>query len=1013
MMNDVRVISRRLTPCGAPRRMLRRTITRCVSAGAVMWLAMTTAAPTTLSAQTTTGSIRGYIRGPNNTAVPDAQVAASNVAMGMNRGTVSNASGFYNLAGLRPATYEVTVRRIGFTPQTRTVTVGIGQTITLDLSIQETATQLAAVAVVTTSTETSRTSEVGTNVTREQIQNLPTFERNFLDLARLAPGMTATAVNNSDKFISAGGQPPEAVNVFVDGASYKNDVLRGGVVGQDASKGNPFPQGAVQEFRVITQNYKAEYQKAASAIITATTRSGTNQWEADAFAFGVGKSYVARDAISAQRGEPRPDYKRLQAGGSLGGPIAKDKLFFFGTYELNARDEPGYVRLGGDTLSAPPSLIAQLQPLTGQFTSEFREHLGFGKLTWQKSDRSTIDASANIRRETDFRGFGNQTSFQAAENLDVDVYTGVANWKYAGDRWLNEAQLSGQRFTWGAIPKSETPIVQDYQGLLRVGGKDASQDFTQTRLTLRNDLTRSGVQFGGDHVFKGGASVDFLSYEAIKNQQATPVYRYRKDENYARPFEAVYGFGDPKVTTDNQQFGAYLQDDWTVTPRLVLNLGLRWDVETNMINNDYVTPAPLADSLRGALNSKLVVDRPVLKSDGTCCNTQQVRVIDELGGLDRYITTGSSDRPVFKNAWQPRVGASFDVTGSGRSVLFAGAGIYYDRNYWNTLFDERFRRQYNVPRIDFRTSCPAGSPVNCVVWDPKYLDPAQLKTLSGTAGVPEIFLVANDLKPPKTYQFSGGLRQGIGRALVTLSYNGVRGDNGMNFVRASGFGGLGPNYATAFVTDDRVKSWYDAMQVQIDRPILADTRWGGSIAYTLARSDEQGQTTDIFWGFDDKYPTVGDLPRRRAPGNQVHTIVANGIVRLPWTIYASTIVNLGTGLTINADDNSAGSAFGQQRKYVYSPPTQPFLGIGHVFSTQTVDLRVEKAFGFADAQRVSIVADVFNTFNNANYGCYNATIESTPNPNYNTPGCAGLGRRLQVGLRYGLQPISPRAIQGQ
>jgi hypothetical protein len=968
--------------------------------------AVLTAIARPAGAQTTTGNIRGYVRGPNDTPVPDAQVAARDPSMGLTRGTVSNTSGFYNLAGLRPGSYELTVRRIGFTPQTRTVTVGIGQTLTVDFTIQEAATQLAAVSVTTTATETARTSEVGTNVSQEQIQRLPNFERNFLDLARLAPGITPTAVNNSDKFISAGGQPPEAVNVFVDGATYKNDVLRGGVVGQDASKGNPFPQAAVQEFRIITQNYKAEYQKASSAIITATTRSGTNQWEADAFAFGVGKSYVARDAIAAQRGEARPDYKRLQAGGSIGGPIAKDKLFFFGTYELNARNEPQYVRFGGDSLTAPTALVSQLRPLTGQFTSEFREHLGFGKLTWAKSDRSTVDVGGTLRRDTDFRGFGGQTVFQAAENLDVNVYTGVANWKYAGDRWLNEAQVNFQHFTWGSIPKTTTPIVQDYQGLLRVGGKDASQDFTQNRLSLRNDITRSAVSWAGDHTFKAGAYVDLLSYEAIKNQQATPVLSYRKDENFARPFAAAYGFGDPKVSTNNQQIGAYIQDDWTVTPRLVLNLGLRWDVETNMINNTYVTPAPLADSLRGALNSKLFVDRPVLKPDGTCCNTVQVRVIDELGGLDRYITTGRSDRPVYLGAWQPRVGGSFDLLGNGRTVLFGGAGIYFDRNYWNTLFDERFRRQYSIPRIDFRTSCPAGSPVNCVVWDPRYLDPAQLKQLSGTAGVPEIFLVANDLKPPKSYQFSGGVRQGIGRALLTLSYNGVRGENGMNFVRASPFGGLGPNYLTAFVTDDRVKSWYDAMQLQIERGIQPDTRWGGSIAYTLARADEQGQTTDLFWGFDDKYPTVGDLPRRRAPGNQTHTITANGIVRIPFQIYLSSIVNLGSGLTVNAQNNTNGSAFGQQISYVYSPPTKPFLGIGHVFSTQDVDFRVEKSFSLASVQRISLVADLFNAFNNANYGCYNATIENPPNPNYNTPGCAGLGRRLQVGLRYGWQPVS-------
>jgi len=1000
MTSGVRIAS----PRGSPNHAARRAFL----IGAVAALAAI--APPT-QAQTTTGNIRGYVRGPNNTAVPDAQVAARDPAMGTNRGTVSNTSGFYSLAGLRPGNYELTVRRIGFTPQTRTVTVGIGQTLTVDFSIQQAAAQIAAVQVVATPTETARTSEVGTNVSEEQIQRLPNFERNFLDLARLAPGITPTAVNSTDKFISAGGQPAEAVNVFVDGATYKNDVLLGGVVGQDASKGNPFPQGAVQEFRIITQNYKAEYQKAASAIITATTRSGTNQWEADAFAFGVGKSYVARDAFSASRGDPRPDYQRLQAGGSIGGPLVQNKLFLFGTYEFNGRNEPEYVRLGGDTLFAPPSLVSSLQPLTGQSTSEFREHLGFGKLTWAKSDRSTVDLSGSLRKDTDFRGFGGTTTFQGAENLDVNVYTGVANWRYAADRWINEAQVNVQHFTWGSIPKSTTPIVQDYQNLLRVGGKDASQDFTQNRISLRNDVTRTAAHWGGDHTIKGGVYIDFLTYEAIKNQQATPVYRYRKDEDFARPFEAVYGFGDPKVSTNNRQFGAYLQDDWSVTPRLVLNLGLRWDAETNMINNNYVTPTPLADSLRGPLNGQLYVNRPVLRSNGVCCDTTQVRVIDELGGLNRFITTGKSDRPIYLGAWQPRVGASYDLTGNNRTVLFGGVGIYYDRNYWNSLFDERFRRQYSIPIIEFRDACPAGSPVNCVVWDPKYLDPNQLKQLSGTAGLPEVFLVGNDLKPPKTYQFSGGVRQGWGRSLVTLSYNGVRGYNGMNFVQASPSGGLGPNYAQAFVTDDRVKTWYDAMQLQIDRPILADTRWGGAIAYTLARSQEQGQSTDLFWGFDNRYPTVGDLPQRRAPGNQVHTITANAIVRIPWQVYFSTIINLGSGQTVNALDNTNGSAYGQQISYVYAPPTKPFLGIGHVFAYQNVDLRLEKAFTLASAQRISVVADLFNAFNNGNYGCFNTTIENPPNPNYNTPGCAGLGRRLQLGLRYGLQPIHQAGTQ--
>jgi hypothetical protein len=186
----------------------------------------------------------------------------------------------------------------------------------------------------------------------------------------------------------------------------------------------------------------------------------------------------------------------------------------------------------------------------------------------------------------------------------------------------------------------------------------------------------------------------------------------------------------------------------------------------------------------------------------------------------------------------------------------------------------------------------------------------------------------------------------------------------------------------------------------------------------LARSEEQGQTTsgEIFWGFDDHYPTVPDIPRRRAPGDQTHQIVANGIVQLPYQINLSSIVTLGSGLTTNATDASGGFGYGVETKYTYSPPTKPFLGIGHVFSTQNVDFRLEKAFTLGGTQSVSVLADLFNAFGNANYGCYEATIKppNESNAAYNTPGCAAFGRRLQVGVRYGLTPVRQTGgVQGQ
>src|SRR5690242_8605424 len=279
-------------------------VVRALTLGAAVLVTFATSA----AGQTTTGAVRGYARDQAGAPIEGAQITARNVQMNVPRNTVTNASGFYNVAGLRPGAYDVTIRRIGFSPQTRSVQVQIGQTIDLDVQLTPAATTLQGVTVTAAAVQETRTSEVGTNVTRDQLQNLPNFERNILDFASLAPGISPQGVSSTNKVIVAAGQPPEAVNLFVDGATYKNDVLRGGVAGQDASKGNPFPQSAVQEFRVVTQNYKAEYQKASSVIITATTRSGGNQWEGDAFASGVGNSYVAKDAFAAQKGLTRPNY---------------------------------------------------------------------------------------------------------------------------------------------------------------------------------------------------------------------------------------------------------------------------------------------------------------------------------------------------------------------------------------------------------------------------------------------------------------------------------------------------------------------------------------------------------------------------------------------------------------------------------------------------------------------------------------------------------------------------------
>src|SRR2546422_4291604 len=267
-------------------------------------LALVVIAAPAAASQTSTGSIRGYVTGSGGTPIGGARVVAVSALTGAQREIATQSNGFYAMLGLVPAEYDVTARQIGMAPQRIHVRVLIGEVYPLDFRLAASAIQVAAVTWVAAAGVGTRTSEVATNVTRQQMENLPSSSRNFLDLAAVAPGtqVTLDRLDGTSKTFSSGAQGAEGINVFIDGASFKNDVLPGGVAGQQDSRGNPFPRNAVQEFRIITQNFKAEYQKASSAIITATTRSGTNDWRGSAFVSGMGEGLAGPTDIDKAAG---------------------------------------------------------------------------------------------------------------------------------------------------------------------------------------------------------------------------------------------------------------------------------------------------------------------------------------------------------------------------------------------------------------------------------------------------------------------------------------------------------------------------------------------------------------------------------------------------------------------------------------------------------------------------------------------------------------------------------------
>ncbi len=207
------------------------------------------------AAQTSTGTVRGTVSDEAGTAIAGAAISATNIASGVLRSATTNTDGFYALPGLTPGTYDIRVRHIGHAPQGRRVQVQIGASLTLDLQLAASAVEVQDIAVVTTALPETRTSEVATNITTEQIERLQSVSRNFLELSALAPGMTVTEdrLNGTSRTFSGGGQSANSANVFIDGTSLKNDLTGGGVAGQDASRGNPFPRNSIQEYRVISQ----------------------------------------------------------------------------------------------------------------------------------------------------------------------------------------------------------------------------------------------------------------------------------------------------------------------------------------------------------------------------------------------------------------------------------------------------------------------------------------------------------------------------------------------------------------------------------------------------------------------------------------------------------------------------------------------------------------------------------------------------------------------------------------
>ena len=912
-------------------------------------------------AQTTTSTIRGTVTTEGGDPVEGADIVATNVASGFTYTTTSRANGSFSLGGLTPGSYSILVASLAYEVAADQVSVQVGQTLDLNFRVTPTSVLTESITVVGEQLVDARTPEVSTNVSEEQIESLPQNDRNFLNFAILAPGVTVSQ-EATNKQVRGGAQTAAATNVYIDGVSLKNDVIQGGVVGQDSSRGNPFPQNAVQEFRVITQNYSAEYQKASSAIITAVTKSGANQLEGNLFGYYQDKGLVDDDPFSEARNQPKPEYERLQWGLSLGGPIVEDRMHYFFSYEANDQDRQERVTFGPNRTQP---WAQQFLDREGVFTQPFREDLAFGKLSFQPTSSQIIDWSAMYRDETDIRSFGGDRAFEAGENVLQEVWGTTLRHQYAASTWLNEASLSYNDYSWAPTPVIDAPS-RLYFGFGWVGGRGGQQDIGQERLSIRDDVSFTGFELAGTHTFKVGAIAEFLEYNIFKDFYGNPIFIFNPDISTDFPIEAEYGLGDPDLSADNEQYGIYVQDEWAVNPQLLVNVGVRWDYETNMLDPDYVTPDNIRQTFQGILP-------------------------------DRYFTDGTQ-RDTPDDLFAPRLGISYDVFSNGRTVVFGGAGKYYDRVLFNDILDVRFRQQYRQGRFRFSEDGLPRDGFQTVMWDDRYFTEEGLQEViaAGVTGKPEAFLIENDTETPYSDQWNVGVRQQLGDFLASVSYASIRSYNGLSYI----FGSRNPNgtcclvnpawpFSNVLISTDDKKTWYDAVYVTLDRPFTASSNWGFNVAYTYSDAEQIGG--DLF-SLDA--PTVEDYPRYNVPGSRDHVIVASGLVGIPFDIRLGTLIQYGSGEHYNIGDASAG--FGPN-EFVNR------RGEGEGRSFTTVDLRAEKDFRIAGTARLGIILEAFNVFDEDKFTNYESFIPPEGNPRLGEPNAivSGSQRRFQVGLRLG------------
>ncbi|HXM49194.1 MAG TPA: TonB-dependent receptor, partial [Pyrinomonadaceae bacterium] len=936
--------------------------------------------------QATTGNIEGRVTDPNGAAVPTVTITATNQETGLSKTTNADENGNYRITFLPPGKYRVTTTGAqGFAgADFGNVTVTVGGQTPLDIQLKLGATTtMVDVAAEGQIVETTRTS-VSSTINERAIQNLPVNGRSFLDFATLTPGVVRDPTRAGD--LAVGGQKGTFNSLQVDGAD-NNNTFFGQSFGRTGTRPPyQFSEESVQEFQVNQNGFSAEFGRAGGAVINVVTKSGTNQWHGSAFEYFRDESLNSNTPILTARGVKRPKSQINQFGGTLGGPIKKDRAFFFAAFDGQRSNIPNIV--DAPNFFAQPAAIQSL--------------LAPKMVTYQVGrDQNVYMIKTDIRLNTSNQLVlrFNQQNFTGNNNenggpLSVQEHSGNSVAKTTTFSGSLTSTLTNQlvnefRFQFGRDREPGTANSDVTEARIQTGGgflQLGRNNFSPRETTIKRVQFIDNLSYTrGAHNLKFGADLNFDRIFNFFPGLFSGQYTFNSYALFASNTPASYtqnfgGTGTLGGTTkpNLNDYGFFTQDDWRVNPKLTLNLGLRYDYQK--------LAAPTVNNPSAA-----------------------------LAAVGLNTTTAVHDA----NNFAPRFGFSYAI--DEKTVIRGGYGIFFGRTTGIMLGTAHSQNGIQV----------TGVTLNCtLVPNPCLTYPAIFTAPPATgAQTPSIYLFAKDYAQPYVQQGRAGVERelfsNMSLSVTYLFFKGVHlsrtrdinlgvpvattvtdpSGTAFTVLRHPATRPI-PGFTRISLFESTANSRYNGLAVELKRRFARGFQFIAAYTFSSARDNKPDQTmvvvgTDDVKGVQNNLDISADYGRSDldirhrfvfSPVYEIGRVAKDNSVASAflsnWTF--SGIATLQSGFAYSAnitgdanrDGNSATDRVPGTARNAFTTPNI------YVFDT-----RVTKSFTFGEKYKLSLIAEAFNLFNRSNiatvntgrYSISSSSATTLTNPALSTP----------------------------